>query len=93
MENSGTSTSQYGGVCGAYSRDRKQEIRVVPLLTCSKISPSTCQCFYLLVQRTKLTLYHVDLEYLQSQKRLMPRPFVHCKVAKLGLGWPTGAGT
>ena len=36
MEVCCTFRSIAGGVCGADSRDRKQEIRVMPLLTCSK---------------------------------------------------------
>ena len=36
MEVCCTFRSIAGGVCGADSRDRKQEIRVIPLLTCAK---------------------------------------------------------
>ena len=57
-----------GGVCGADSRATKN---TVGNMFQRYLQAHVSACFHLLVQRTKLTLYYVDLEYLQGQTRLM----------------------
>jgi len=71
------------GVCGADSRHRKQEIHVIPLLTCSifKLMYVPMLSFTGLEDEAD-HIYSVNLEYLQRQKRVMPWSFVHCTVPR-----------
>ena len=89
MEVCCTSWSIAWGVCGADSRDRKQEIGVIPLVTCYIFK----HMYMSVLSYTGPEDEAVDLEYLQSHRRVMPWPFVHLHRAKLSLGWARGAIT
>ena len=61
------------GVCGADSRDRKQEIGGIALLICSIFKDMYMSVVSFTGPGNEADLiYYVDLEYLQSHRRVMP---------------------
>ena len=93
MEVCCTFQSIAGGVCGADSRDRKQEIFVVPLLTCSKDISRHMSMFSFTGPENEVDLILCRAGIFTESDKLSTMTICPLHRAKLGLGWTRGAST
>ena len=82
-----------GGVCGADSRDRKHAIRVVPLLSCSKVISQHRKMFLFSGPENEVDLILCRAGIFTREGDLRTMTICPLHQARLGLGWTRGAST
>ena len=83
--------SLVGGICGSDSRDRKHEVQVVPLTSCTKDIANHLASFSFSGPQNE-----IDLILCRAAIFKMPNSFDNMTIcpqhrAKLGLGWTSGS--
>ena len=93
MEVCCTFRSIAGGVCGADSRARKQEIRVIPLVTCSKDISKHMSMLSFTGPEDEVDLILCRSGIFTRSEKVNTMTICPLHRAKLGLGWTRGAST